>query len=95
MAAVIVATAIFDVFDLSHSLSDMRADGTATGRIGDGLWLTLVGSVALEVTIMGALVSIIIQRRRSRPEADPESEGPGPSGGEDAAPHVPNDHASG
>ncbi len=95
VAAVIVATAIFDVFDLSHSLSDMRADGTATGRIGDGLWLTLVGSVALEVTIMGALVSIIIQRRRSRPEADPESEGPGPSGGEDAAPHVPIGGTSG
>ena len=95
VAILIVAFAVLDVFALSQRLSDMRAAGTATGRIGDGLWLTMVGSAYLELTIMGALVSTIIQRRRSRPQADPESEGPGPSGGEDAAPHVPNGGASG
>ena len=73
----------------------MRATGTATGRIGDGLWLIVIGSATLELTIMGALVTTIIQRRRSRPQADPESEGPGPSGGEDDSPHVPIGGTSG
>ena len=95
VAALVVAYAILGVLQDSQILSDMRAAGTATGRIGDGLWLIVIGSATLELTIMGALVTTIIQRRRSRPEADPESEGPGPSGGEDAAPHVPIGGTSG
>ena len=95
LATFIVAFAISDVVNIAATVGEFEASGVATGRIGDGLWLTVVGSATLELTIMGALVSTIIQRRRSRPEADPESEGPGPSGGEDAAPHVPNGGASG
>ena len=95
LATFIVAFAISDVVNIAATVGEFEASGVATGRIGDGLWLTVVGSATLELTTMGALVTTIIQRRRSRPEADPESEGPGPSGGEDDAPHVPIGGTSG
>ena len=95
VAAPIVAFAISNAASIADTISSLEASGVATGRVGDGLWLTLVGSAALEVTIAGALIVTIWQRRRHRPQGDPGSEEPGPSGGEDAAPRVPNGGATG
>ena len=98
LTALILGFSIYNVVDISALLGDLESSGVATGRIREGLWLTVAAAASLQAAIAGALAGTVIQRRgRRRAEAVVSEVAETPDGGgpDDEPPSVPIGGASG
>ncbi len=94
----VLGFSIYDVVDYSTILNDLKSSGVATGRLREGLWLTVVAAAGLEAAIVGALAGTVLQRKRRRREVGVMTEPlgtPGGGGTDDDPPSVPIGGATG